>query len=98
MGGTCSYNNVACATDYIHTHTHTCLSHAYTCTCTIHTAAADFTCNDGEIRLVDGETENEGRVEICFDNQFGTICDDDWDNNDASVICYQQGFGREGTA
>ena len=60
-----------------------------------HTALG-FQCDDGEVRLVDGETENEGRVEICFNNQFGTICDDSWGNEDAAVVCYQQGFGREG--
>ena len=38
----------------------------------------------------------EGRVEICSDEQWGTICDDSWDAQDASVACYQLGYGRDG--
>ena len=48
------------------------------------------------MRVVGGERDNEGRVEICFNNQFGTVCDDSWDNVDASVVCTQLGFASEG--
>lgn len=54
----------------------------------------DYTCDNGAVRLAGGETPNEGRVEICVNNQFGTICDDSWDNLDAAVICGQLGFSR----
>ncbi|XP_041470263.1 deleted in malignant brain tumors 1 protein-like [Lytechinus variegatus] len=45
-----------------------------------------------EIRLVDGGSDYEGRVEIEFEGQWGTICDDDWDLDDASVACRMLGF------
>lgn len=60
------------------------------------TAAPGVTCDDGDIRLQDGSTPNEGRVEICYNNHWGTICDDFWDSNDAAVVCRQLGYPAEG--
>ena len=35
-------------------------------------------------------------MEICNNNQWGTVCDDDWDNVDASVACLQLGLPSSG--
>ena len=44
-------------------------------------------CSNGDVRLVNGEIENEGRVEICVDNVWGTVCHDYFSNVDAKVVC-----------
>ena len=46
---------------------------------------------DIQVRLVGG-TNQTGRVEVYFAGQWGTICHNGWDNNDAQVVCRQLGF------
>lgn len=51
-------------------------------------------CQNGDVQLVNGSTAYSGRVEICFHETWGTICDNMWSATDANVVCRQLGFSR----
>ena len=56
-------------------------------------------CTEGDVRLVNGSTQYEGRVEICINRVWGTVCSRDsirswrysWDTFDSNVVCRQAG-------
>ena len=56
------------------------------------------TCTTGQVRIVNNAVSSygrsEGRVEYCYNNQWGTVCDDGWSSTDARVACYQLGYSN----
>ncbi|CAI9723079.1 deleted in malignant brain tumors 1 protein-like [Octopus vulgaris] len=61
------------------------------------TERAAVECYRHDLRLKDGSNSKEGRVEIMKNGVWGTVCDSDWDNEDASVLCRDLGYAQ-GTA
>lgn len=54
--------------------------------------AASNQCNDGDVRLLDGIIEQEGRPEVCVDGVWGSICDASWSISDSYVMCLSLGY------
>ena len=44
---------------------------------------------EGEVRLVGGDADSEGTIEVCANSVWGLITDAGWDENDAHVVCRQ---------
>ena len=45
----------------------------------------DLLCHEGGLKLVNGSRDGEGRVEICLNEIWGTVCSNNWDHIDSTV-------------
>ena len=55
-------------------------------------------CTHIAVRIVGGSNNREGRVEVCLNGIWGTVCDDNWSQEDANIVCRQLGYSNSGTA
>ena len=54
-------------------------------------------CSTGDVRLVGSGDGDEGRLEVCVNKAWGTVCSDEFDTTDASVACGTiEGFSGNG--
>ena len=62
----------------------------------IYPVTGQYCCVNGDVRLANGTSSNEGRVEVCYNCVWGTVCDSGWNDKDAQVVCRQLGFSGQG--
>ena len=89
-------SNVHNQLEFVATVTKDQILHLIAGACMLFKSLEPGTCTEGAVRLVDGVLEQEGRVELCLDGVWGSICGTGWDAIDGYVLCKQAGFDDEG--
>lgn len=54
-------------------------------------------CTNGQVRLMGGDSDNVGSVEVCFDNVWGNLEETGWGGKDAQLVCNLLGYLPDGT-
>ena len=65
--------------------------------CSLSAVNGSGNCTYGDVRLAGGSNQYEGRVEVCINEQWGTVCHDGWSSVDATVVCKQLGYAYTGS-
>ena len=76
-------------------------AHNFSCTFYYHVCFTELSvptsnCSNATLRIVDGPSHLEGRLEVCLNNVWGTVCESSWGNNNAAVACRQLGYQPTG--
>ncbi len=64
--------------------------------CAPHSTVRGMRCEDGDVRVVGGETLLEGRVEVCVNRAWGTVCSRGFTEDEAHTVCTQLGLPFNG--
>lgn len=51
-------------------------------------------CEDGDVRLRDGTNHLDGRLEICINDAWGTVCENEFTSDEARIVCAKLGFNE----
>jgi len=49
-------------------------------------------CLDGSVRLSSGNNSQEGRLEVCINHAFGTVCRTAFSTDEADIVCRSLGL------
>ena len=82
----------------IHTqHTHAFWNHIILCILQKSPCYCADDCFDGEVQFSEGQTEWEGRLEVCLGQRWGTVGSDGWTETNSLVVCNALGYDFSGS-
>ena len=73
-----------------------CICTFYDHVCFTELSVPTSNCPNATLRIVDGPSHLEGRLEVCLNDVWGTVCESSWGNNNAAVACRQLGYQPTG--